>query len=187
MTVCLFSPTAPSPVSPPPIFPPCSPVSAYPPPGLSSTSFPPNSPLSAYCSLPFPVFRFINLSLICLCWAWESNRWQLFHIEKRCVLHMILGGLKICPILRMEGPSLLQIIFEIKRNILPVWNLMAVIWFHLTISSLVLLYSLVSLSVIYILLPSGQCSWTSSRTIFQYFSLRNRLFCVWLLFNSLEK
>ena len=59
----------------------------------------------------------------------------------------------------------------------PVWNLRAVIWFHLAISSLVLLPSPVTLSVL-----SFSACWpfllNFFQKILQYFSLRDRLFCV---------
>ena len=66
----------------------------------------------------------------------------------------------------------------------PVWNLRAVVGFHLTTSSLVLLSSPVNLSVLpfFFCLPAGPFSWILSEC-FQYFSLRDRLF-VWLLFGS---
>ena len=59
----------------------------------------------------------------------------------------------------------------------PVWNLRAVIWFHFAISSLVLLPSPVTLSVL-----SFSACWpfllNFFQKILQYFSLRDRLFCV---------
>ena len=59
----------------------------------------------------------------------------------------------------------------------PVWNLRAVIWFHFAISSLVLLPSPVTLSVL-----SFSACWTFLLNFFQkilqYFSLRDRLFCM---------
>ena len=63
----------------------------------------------------------------------------------------------------------------------PVWNLRAVICFHFTISSIVLLPSPVTLSVLssFFLLPAG---WSLLLNFFQkilqYFSLRDRLFCM---------
>ena len=65
----------------------------------------------------------------------------------------------------------------------PVWNLRAVIWLHFAISSLVLLPSPVTLSVL-----SFSACWpfilNFFQKILQYFSLRDRLFCmapVWRL------
>ena len=59
----------------------------------------------------------------------------------------------------------------------PVWNLRAVIWFHFAISSLVLLPSPVTLSVL-----SFSACWpfllNFYQKILQYFSLRDRLFCM---------
>ena len=59
----------------------------------------------------------------------------------------------------------------------PVWNLRAVIWFHFAISSLVLLPSPVTLSVL-----SFSACWpfllNFFQKILQYFSLRDRLFCM---------
>ena len=59
----------------------------------------------------------------------------------------------------------------------PVWNLRAVIWFHFAISSLYLLPSPVTLSVL-----SFSASWpfllNFFQKILQYFSLRDRLFCM---------
>ena len=59
----------------------------------------------------------------------------------------------------------------------PVWNLRAVIWFHFSISSLVLLASPVTLSVL-----SFSACWpfllNFFQKILQYFSLRDRLFCM---------
>ena len=59
----------------------------------------------------------------------------------------------------------------------PVWNLRAVIWFHFAISSLVLLPSPVTLSVF-----SFSACWPFLLNFFQkipqYFSLRDRLFCM---------
>ena len=59
----------------------------------------------------------------------------------------------------------------------PVWNLRAVIWFHFAISSLALLPSPVTLSVL-----SFSACWpfllNFFRKILQYFSLRDRLFCM---------
>ena len=59
----------------------------------------------------------------------------------------------------------------------PVWNLRAVIWFHFAISSLVLLPSPVTLSVL-----SFSACWAFLLNFFQkilqYFSLRDRLFCM---------
>ena len=63
----------------------------------------------------------------------------------------------------------------------PLWNLRAVICFHFTISALVLLPSPVTLSVLssFFLLPAG---WSLLLNFFQkilqYFSLRDRLFCM---------
>ena len=59
----------------------------------------------------------------------------------------------------------------------PVWNLRAVIWFHYAISSLVLLPSPVTLSV---LLFSACWPFLLNffQKILQYFSLRDRLFCM---------
>ena len=57
----------------------------------------------------------------------------------------------------------------------PVWNLWAVIWFHFTISSLVLLPSLVTLSVWSFFLPASPFSQTFSRNS-AIFLLRDRLF-----------
>ena len=51
----------------------------------------------------------------------------------------------------------------------PVWNLRAVIWFHPTVSCLVLLPSAVTLSVSSLFLPSGPFSWTFSRKFFNIF------------------
>ena len=59
----------------------------------------------------------------------------------------------------------------------PVWNLRAVIWFHFAISSLVLLPTPVTLSVL-----SFSACWpfflNFFQKILQYFSLRDRLFCM---------
>ena len=59
----------------------------------------------------------------------------------------------------------------------PVWNLRAVIWFHFAISSLALLPSPVTLSVL-----SFSACWSFLLNFFQkilqYFSLRDRLFCM---------
>ncbi len=59
----------------------------------------------------------------------------------------------------------------------PVWNRRAVIWFHFAISSLVLLPSPVTLSVL-----SFSAWWpfllNFFQKILQYFSLRDRLFCM---------
>ena len=59
----------------------------------------------------------------------------------------------------------------------PVWNLRAVIWFHFAISSLALLPSPVTLSVL-----SFSACWPFLLNFFlkilQYFSLRDRLFCI---------
>ena len=59
----------------------------------------------------------------------------------------------------------------------PVWNLRAVIWFHFATSSLVLLPTPVALSVL-----SFSACWpfllNFFQKIFQYFSLRDRLFCM---------
>ena len=59
----------------------------------------------------------------------------------------------------------------------PVWNLRAVIWFQFAISSLVLLPSPVTLSVL-----SFSACWpflvNFFQKILQYFSLRDRLFCM---------
>ena len=59
----------------------------------------------------------------------------------------------------------------------PVWNLRAVIWFHFAISSLVLLPSPVTFSVL-----SFSACWpfllNFFQKILQYFSLRNKLFCM---------
>ena len=67
--------------------------------------------------------------------------------------------------------------------LLSVWNLRAVIWFHFAISFLVLLPSPVTLSVL-----SFSACWPFLLNFFQemlqYFSLRDRLFFVWLLFSS---
>ena len=57
----------------------------------------------------------------------------------------------------------------------PVWNLRAVIWFHFAVSSLVLLPSPVTLSV---LTFSACWSILCIKKILQYFSLRDRLFCM---------
>ena len=59
----------------------------------------------------------------------------------------------------------------------PVWNLTAVIWFHFAISSLVLLPSPVTFSV---LLFSACWPFLLNffQKILQYFSLRDRLFCM---------
>ena len=59
----------------------------------------------------------------------------------------------------------------------PVWNLRAVIWFHFAVSSLVLLPSPVTLSV---LLFSACWPFLLNffQKILQYFSLRDRLFCM---------
>ena len=57
----------------------------------------------------------------------------------------------------------------------PVWNLRAVIWFHLAISFPVLLPSPVPfLSDLFV--PASRFFLTFSRIFFQYFSLRDRLF-----------
>ena len=65
----------------------------------------------------------------------------------------------------------------------PVWNLRAVIWFHFTTSSLVLLSSPITLSVLFFFLPAGPFSWTLSREFFNIF--REEIgFFVWLLFSS---
>ena len=57
----------------------------------------------------------------------------------------------------------------------PVWNIRAVVWFHFAIASLVLLPSPVTLSVL-----SFSTCWSFLlnffRKMFQYFSLRGRLF-----------
>ena len=59
----------------------------------------------------------------------------------------------------------------------PVWNLRAVIWFHLAISSLILLPSPFTLSVL-----SFSACWpfllNFFQKILQYFLLRDRLFCM---------
>ena len=59
----------------------------------------------------------------------------------------------------------------------PVWNLRAAIWFHFAISSLVLLPRPVTLSVL-----SFSACWpfllNFFQKILQYFSLRDRLFCM---------
>ena len=59
----------------------------------------------------------------------------------------------------------------------PVWNLRAVVWFHFAITSLVLLTSPVTLSVL-----SFSACWpfllNFFQKILQYFSLRDRLFCM---------
>ena len=59
----------------------------------------------------------------------------------------------------------------------PVWNLRAVIWFHFAISCLVLLPSPVTLSIL-----SFSACWSFLLNFFlkilQYFSLRDRLFCM---------
>ncbi len=59
----------------------------------------------------------------------------------------------------------------------PVWNLRAVIWFHFAIFSLVLLPSPVTLSVL-----SFSACWpfllNFFQKILQYFTLRDRLFCM---------
>ena len=59
----------------------------------------------------------------------------------------------------------------------PVWSLRAVIWFHFAIFSLVLLPSPVTLSVL-----SFSACWPFLLNVFQkilqYFSLRDRLFCM---------
>ena len=59
----------------------------------------------------------------------------------------------------------------------PVWNIRAVSWFHFASASLVLLPSPVTLSVL-----SFSACWpfllNFSQKILQYFSLRDRLFCM---------
>ena len=60
----------------------------------------------------------------------------------------------------------------------PVWHLRAVIWFHFAISCLVLLPSPVTPSVLPFFLPAGPFFWTFFLKILQYFSLRDRLFCM---------
>ena len=59
-----------------------------------------------------------------------------------------------------------------------VWNLRNVIWFHFTISSLVLQPSPITLFVLSFFLPAGPFSWTFSRKFFHYFSLRDRPLCI---------
>ena len=51
----------------------------------------------------------------------------------------------------------------------PVWNLRAVIWFHFTISCLVLLPSPVIFPVFFFLLPAGPFLWTFLRKFFNTF------------------
>ena len=60
----------------------------------------------------------------------------------------------------------------------PVWNLRTVIWFHVTISVLVLLPSPVTLSALCFFLPAGPFSWLFFQKIPQHFSLRDRLYCM---------
>ena len=113
-----------------------------------------------------------------ICFHWRSSSVAWLPMAIFCHLNIYLFPLHSLVDWRCDGSFLYMQVPRRETGDLclhPLWNLIALTWFHFTITSLVLLLSPVTLSVWYF-----SACWPSLLTVFQkilrLFSLRDRLF-----------
>ena len=121
------------------------------------------------CFLFLWVFFFFNLFCF-MEWALRSEGFEMAQKRTHFYFYFLICRFSLIrPALRREAGDI--------WCLPPVWNLRAVIWFHFAISSLVLLPNPVTLSV-----WSFSACWpfllNFFQKMFQYFSSRDRLFCM---------